>query len=109
MRHIGLEGLKRSKVPGPYICQMYFLPPICLEQMDYFNCFEIFLTSKDDKQGLRYAPFCFTEQGVTMLFCILNSSRAIEVNIQVIRVFSKMREILLSNKDSTPHWVSKAE
>src|SRR5690606_22520237 len=51
-------------------------------------------TSKEDKQGLRYAPFCCSEQGVTMLSCILNSERAIAVNIQVIRVFSKMREML---------------
>ncbi|MBL7737435.1 MAG: ORF6N domain-containing protein [Chitinophagaceae bacterium] len=56
-------------------------------------------TSKEDKQGLRYAPFCFSEQGVTMLSCILNSERAIAVNIQVIRVFSKMREMLLAHKD----------
>lgn len=57
------------------------------------------VTSKNDKQGLRYAPFCFTEQGVTMLSCILNSKRAIAVNIQIIRVFSKMREMLLTHKD----------
>ena len=56
-------------------------------------------TSKEDKQGLRYAPFCFTEQGVTMLSCILNSKRAIGVNILVIRVFTKMREMLLTQKD----------
>lgn len=55
--------------------------------------------SKEDKQGLRYAPFCFTEQGVTMLSCVLNSERAIAVNIQVIRVFTKMREMLLMHKD----------
>jgi phage regulator Rha-like protein len=57
-------------------------------------------TSKEDKQGLRYAPFCFTEQGVTMLSCVLSSERAIAVNIQVIRVFAKMREMLLTHKDS---------
>jgi len=53
----------------------------------------------DDKMGLRYAPFCFTEQGVTMLSCILNSERAIEVNIRVIRIFTRMRELLISQKD----------
>src|ERR1700744_6696100 len=58
-----------------------------------------FASSKEDKRGLRYAPFCFTEQGVTMLSCVLNSQRAIAVNIQVIRVFTKMREMLLTNKD----------
>jgi phage regulator Rha-like protein len=57
------------------------------------------VTSKEDRQGLRYAPFCFTEQGVTMLSCILNSERAIAVNIQVIRVFARMRELLLTHKD----------
>lgn len=44
-----------------------------------------FVTSKEDRQGLRYMPFCFTEQGVTMLSCVLNSERAIHVNIQIIR------------------------
>lgn len=57
------------------------------------------VTSKEYRQGLRYAPFCFTEQGVTMLSCILNSERAIAVNIRVIRVFTKMREMLLTHKD----------
>lgn len=52
-----------------------------------------------DKKGLRYAPFCFTEQGVTMLSCILNSNTAIEVNLRVIRVFVKMREYALTHKE----------
>ncbi len=52
-----------------------------------------------DKQGLRYAPFCFTEQGVTMLSCILNSKIAIDVNLRVIRVFVKIREYALTNKE----------
>lgn len=54
------------------------------------------VTSKEDRQGLRYAPFCFTEQGVTMLSCILNSDPAIQVNIQVIRIFTRLREMLKS-------------
>lgn len=37
------------------------------------------ITSKEDKLGLRYAPFCFTEQGITMLSSVLNSERAIAV------------------------------
>ena len=56
-------------------------------------------TSKEDRQGLRYAPFCFTEQGVTMLSCVLSSERAIAVNIQIIRIFTRMREMLLTHKD----------
>lgn len=45
------------------------------------------------------APFCFTEQGVTMLSCILNSKIAIDVNIRIIRVFVKMREYALTHKE----------
>ncbi len=56
-------------------------------------------SSKEDKQGLRYAPFCFTEQGVTMLSCVLNSERAINVNIKIIRIFTKMKAMLLTHKD----------
>ena len=49
--------------------------------------------------GLRKNPMVFTEQGVTMLSCVLNSARAIEVNIQIMRIFTKMREMLLTHKD----------
>jgi hypothetical protein len=58
-----------------------------------------FATSNSDMMGLRYAPFCFTEQGLTMLSCVLNSQRAIETNIRIIRVFTKMREMLMTHKD----------
>jgi hypothetical protein len=44
-------------------------------------------------------PFAFTEQGVAMLSSILNSERAIEVNIQIMRTFSKLRELMLVHKD----------
>ncbi|GEL09855.1 ORF6N domain-containing protein [Flavobacterium glycines] len=44
--------------------------------------------------GTRYTPMAFTEQGVAMLSSILNSSTAIKMNIQIIRVFTKMRAIL---------------
>lgn len=58
-----------------------------------------FVISKEDLKGLRYAPFCFTEQGITMLSCILNSETAINVNLRIIRTFTKMRETLLTHKD----------
>ena len=57
------------------------------------------VTELEDKHGLRYAPFCFTEQGVTMLACILNSNTAIAVNIKIIRIFTKLREMVLTHKD----------
>ena len=58
-----------------------------------------FGTSITDKMGLRYPPFCFTEHGVLMLSSVLNSDRAIKVNIQIIRIFTKIRELLLARKD----------
>ncbi len=56
-----------------------------------------FATSNSEKKGLRYAPFCFTEQGVTMLSCVLNSDRAIRINIQIVRIFTKIREAITDN------------
>lgn len=44
--------------------------------------------------GTRYAPMAFTEQGVAMLSSVLNSPTAIKVNIQIIRVFTKIRQVL---------------
>lgn len=49
--------------------------------------------------GRRKLPYVFTEQGIAMLSSVLNSSVAIKVNIQIIRVFTKMRELLLTHKD----------
>jgi hypothetical protein len=58
-----------------------------------------FATSNSEKMGLRRPPFCFTEQGVSMLSSVLNSETAIRVNIQIIRVFTRMREMLLTHKE----------
>ena len=49
--------------------------------------------------GTRKLPRAFTEQGVSMLSGVLNSETAIRVHIQIIRVFAKMRELLLTHKD----------
>ena len=57
------------------------------------------VTSNSEKMGLRYLPYCFSEQGVAMLSSVLNSKQAIEVNIRIIRIFTKMREVIFSNKD----------
>ena len=58
-----------------------------------------FIISDSDKMGLRYPPFAFTEHGVLMLASVLNSERAIQVNIQIVRVYNKMREMILTHKD----------
>jgi phage regulator Rha-like protein len=49
--------------------------------------------------GTRKLPYAFTEQGVAMLSSVLNSDTAIEVNIRIIRVFTKMREFALTHKE----------
>src|SRR5690606_17309623 len=58
-----------------------------------------FVTSNSDKQGLRYAPFCFTEQGVAMLSSVLTSKLAIQINIQIMRIFTRMRQLLADNTE----------
>ncbi len=52
-------------------------------------------TSKSDKMGLRYPPFAFTETGVAQLSGVLNSERAILISNQIMRVFIKMRSMLM--------------
>ena len=49
----------------------------------------------------KYLPFAFTEQGVAMLASILNSPKAIEVNIAIVRAFVFIRQYALSHKDLT--------
>ena len=58
-----------------------------------------FATSNSDVMGMRILPFVFTEHGVLMLSSVLNSKRAIAMNIQIMRIFTKMNEVLLTNKD----------
>jgi phage regulator Rha-like protein len=50
-------------------------------------------------QHSKYLPFAFTEQGVAMLSSILNSDRAIEVNIAIMRAFVQLRKMIASNED----------
>ena len=47
----------------------------------------------------KYLAYAFTEQGVAMLSSVLNSETAIQVNIQIIRLFTKMKQLILDNKD----------
>ena len=49
--------------------------------------------------GRRYLPYAFTENGVAMLSSVLNSKRAIQVNIAIMRVFTRLRELLASHAD----------
>ncbi len=60
------------------------------------------VTNCDHLKGLKYShqlPYAFTEQGVAMLSSVLNSERAIQVNILIMRTFAKLREMLLTHRD----------
>ena len=50
-------------------------------------------------ESVRYAPLAFSEQGVAMLSSVLNSEHAIRVNIQIMRIFTKMRDLISSQKE----------
>jgi len=63
------------------------------------NWISQFVISNRERMGLRKPPLAFTEQGVAMLSSVLNSDRAIMVNIKIIRVFTKLRSILESHKE----------
>ncbi len=58
-----------------------------------------FGTSNREKMGLRKAPLVFTEHGVAMLSSVLHSKRAVQVNIQIMRTFTKIREMLATNRE----------
>ncbi len=55
--------------------------------------------SNSAKMGIRRRPYAFTEQGVAMLSSVLNSERAIQVNIRIMRTFIKMRQMLMNYQE----------
>jgi phage regulator Rha-like protein len=65
--------------------------------------FEILRTqiATSKRGGVRYLPFAFTEQGVAMLSSVLNSSKAIQINMQIVRAFVFVRQYALSHQDLT--------
>jgi|ERR1700730_13814472 len=81
----------RERFPGDFMFQM--------NQKEFMNWRSQNAISNSDKMGLRHPPYCFTEQGVAMLSSVLRSERAIQVNIQIIRVYARMRQLLIDNKE----------
>lgn len=70
-----------------------------LNDKEFENWKSQIVISNSQKMSLRKPPFAFTEQGVSMLSGVLNSAIAIQVHIQIVRIFTRMREMLLTNKD----------
>ena len=85
------EQVKRniSRFPDDFLFQ--------LNKEEFNNLKSQFATSSWG--GRRTPPLAFTDYGVLMLSSVLYSDRAIKVNIQIIRIFTKMREMLLAHKD----------
>ena len=65
----------------------------CLFKKEFENWRSQIVISKSDKMGIRRRPYVFTEQGVAMLSSVLKSKKAVQVNIAIMRIFVKIREI----------------
>jgi len=74
-----------------------FMFQLTTEESDFLRC-QIGI-SKKGRGGRRFLPYVFTEQGVAMLSSVLNSERAILVNIEIMRAFVKLRQMLASNAE----------
>lgn len=88
------EAVKRNKTRFPNDF-MFQLTPAESEIL----ISQIAISKKEGRGGTRKFPNAFTEQGVAMLSSVLRSERAIQVNIQIIRVYTKMKKVLLDNKE----------
>jgi hypothetical protein len=74
-----------------------FMFQLSREELDVLR--SQFVISNAGRGGRRYAPYAFTEQGVAMLSSVLHSPQAIAVNIEIMRAFVRLREMLASNKE----------
>lgn len=88
-----LQAVKRNleRFPEDFMLQ--------LTASEWDNLRSQIVTSSLEHGGRRYNPFAFTEQGIAMLSSVLKSRRAITVNIEIMRTFVRMRQLLASNKE----------
>jgi hypothetical protein len=70
-----------------------------LNKSEFENWRSQIVTSNSDKIGLRYAPMAFTEHGVMMLSSIIKSDKAIQTNIHIMRIFTKVRQMFLDTTE----------
>lgn len=87
------EAVKRNikRFPANFMFQ--------LKKEEYEVLISQFAISKNKRGGRRTMPYVFTEQGVAMLSSVLNSERAIQINIQIMNTFVQMRHWALENKE----------
>ena len=86
------QGVKRNtdRFPADFMFQ--------LKKEEFESLRSQFVTGSQKHRDTRYLPHVFTEHGVAMLSSVLNSPRAVQMNIYIIRAFIKMREMLLMDK-----------
>ncbi|MBI5327852.1 MAG: ORF6N domain-containing protein [Deltaproteobacteria bacterium] len=89
-----LQAVKRNlkRFPSDFMFQLNYQQVAALRS-------QIVTLKKGRGQHRKYPPYVFTEQGVAMLSSVLNSERAIEVNIHIMRAFVKLREMISTNKE----------
>ncbi|MBL7662444.1 ORF6N domain-containing protein [bacterium] len=89
-----LQAIKRNKArfPQDFIFMLTFQEVISLRS-------QIVTSKSDPRGGRRTAPYAFTEQGVAMLSSVLKSKNAIQVNIEIMRTFVKLRNLALTHED----------
>ena len=75
-----------------------FMFQLSKEEFDDWRS-QFVMSNPSAKMSLRRRPYAFTEQGVAMLSSVLRSSLAIEVNVEIMRAFVRLREMLSSHKD----------
>ncbi len=75
-----------------------FMFEMSKEELENWRC-QVGTSNFGDKMGLRYHPYCFTEHGVLMLSSVLSSQKAIQVNIQIMRIFTRIKQMLSENID----------
>ena len=87
------EAVKRNikRFPPHYMFQ--------LSNEEWKSLISQIAISKSSRGGRRFEPYAFTEQGVAMLATVLNSEKAIQINIQIIDTFVAMRKWAIENKD----------
>lgn len=89
-----VRAVKRNikRFPGDFMFQL------TQEEFNHLRC-QIGTSSSASWGGRRYPPYAFTEHGVAMLSGLLNSERAVHVNIEIMRAFSRLRKMLATHSD----------
>ena len=89
-----VQAVKRNieRFPGDFMFQL------TQDEFDFLRSQSV-ISNPERRGGRRYLPYAFTEQGVAMLSSVLRSDRAIHVNIEIMRAFLRLRQVLASHKE----------